>query len=139
MNTLLHGTMAAALLAASTTVAAQNAPNPTEPGKDELHVSGCVAMGEQGKYVLQHATYIGIATRTKAMPQVTANPAAPIRSYELSGSTDFKSHVGQKVEIAGTLEKTKDDKPVGTSASTSSPAPEKLNVTSLKSVASNCP
>jgi hypothetical protein len=155
--TTLHGTMAAVLLAASTTLASQNAQTPTdaqnaqspptqsaqspvELGKDQLHVSGCVAMGEQGKYVLQNATYVGVATRTKAMPQATANPAAPIRSYELSGPVDFKTHVGQKVEVAGVLEKGQDDKPVATSGSTSSAAPtEKLTVTSVKSVASTCP
>ena len=130
----MRGTMTAVLLAGSTSLTAQTPQNPT----DQLHVSGCLAMGEQGKYVLQNATYIGVSTRTKAMPQATADsPQSPTRSYELSGSSDFRAYLGHKVEIAGALESGKDDKPVNTSGA--SPAPQALKVTSLKSVGSKCP
>jgi hypothetical protein len=130
----MRGIVTAVLLAGSTSLTAQTPQNPS----DQLHVSGCVAMGEQGKYVLQNATYIGIATRTKAMPQATADsPQSPTRSYELSGSSDFKTYLGHKVEVAGALERSQDDKPVSTSAG--SPALQVLKVTSLKSVGSKCP
>ena len=153
---ILHATVTAIVLAASTGIAAQTPQNQTpqnqnspstqepktqakEPGKDELTVTGCVSLGDQGKYLLRNATYVGVASTTRAMPPAGASTTAPVRSYELTGTSDLKTHVGHKVDVKGTLDDTKVLQQQGqTSASTSQPAPEVLKVTSVKPIADTC-
>src|SRR3954464_5939815 len=116
---ILHATLTAIVLAASTGIAAQTPQNQNPPntqgqktqakeaGKDELTVTGCVSLGDQGKYLLQNATYVGVASTTRAMPPAGSSTSAPVRSYELTGPSDLKTHVGHKVEVKGTLDDTR--------------------------------
>jgi hypothetical protein len=149
------GTVAALIVATCAAgLSAQQAGQQTaQPGKDELHVAGCVA-AEAGKYMLQNATAVGVASRTRAMPNGPASAAEPDerRTYELTG-LDLAAHVGHKVEIAGTLDDSKirdrtqigttgTAAPAGTSATTggsaTSAAPDVLKVSSVKPIADSC-
>jgi hypothetical protein len=132
--TRFNGTLAAMVLASATSVVA--AQNTNQPGKDELHVSGCLA-SDQGKFLLRDATLIGTATKTRAMPTAgAANAPAQPRTYELRGS-DLQRHVGQKVEVTATLDDSKGaQQPQSTTATT--PATEVLKVSAVKSLATTC-
>ena len=148
---ILHAAVTAIVLAATTGIAAQTPQNQnasstqaqgtqTKPaGKDELTVTGCVSLGDQGKYLLRNATLVGVASTTKAMPPAASSTSAPVRSYELTATSDLKTHVGHKVEVKGTLDDTKVlRQQAQTSANTSQPAPEVLKVTSVKPIADTC-
>lgn len=132
--------------------AQQPSPQTAQPGKDELHVAGCVA-SERGKYLLQNATAVGVVSRTRAMPNGPASAAEPEerRTYELTG-LDLTAHVGHQVEIAGTLDDstirgraqtgttgTAGSTATGTAGATATGATrEVLKVTSVKPIADSC-
>ena len=148
---LLNAALTTVVLATTASLGAQTPQNQsssntqshetqTKPaGKDELTVTGCVALGDQGKYLLRNASYVGVASTTRAMPPSGPSTTAPVRSYELTGQSDLKTHVGHKVEVKGTLDDSKVLQQQGqTSASTSQSSPEVLKVTAVKPVADTC-
>lgn len=114
------GTACAAtmLLSAGVGLAAQSTtqPNAGSPKADELIVTGCLAAeNAAGHFVLTGATLTGEAKTSGNMPPNRSSTDtekvqnAPGR-YRLSGA-DLNAHVGQRVEVTGTLEERKPDAP----------------------------
>ncbi len=158
---ILHATVTAIVLAARTGIAAQTPQNQTPQNQtpQNQNSSSTQAPGTQtkparkgradghrlcvarrpGKVPASERDLVGVASTTRAMPPAGSSTSAPVRSYELTGTSDLKTHVGHKVEVKGTLDDTKVlQQQAQTSASTSQPAPEVLKVTSVKPVADTC-
>ena len=87
---------AAIVVTASTPSLAQQIPDKVQP--QPVTLTGCVAAGEKpNTYVLTHIT---------SSADVIGTSGTPI--YWLSPAGKLKGHVGQKVDISGTLEKNVD-------------------------------
>jgi hypothetical protein len=137
--------------------AAQDAGKPQSgpPRKDPNHVTltGCVAGGDQANtYVLTK-----VPDQLSAGVNAATTGAVPTVNYLLVGSQDFKPHVGHRVEITGRIDhdaekgvKTEDKKKTEPQATTKDVDPKvkvtertrievrKLNVESMKMVATSC-
>ena len=113
--------------------------------KGEVLVTGCVAdKDSRGHYLLSNAS-ANNATAGTTGRDVTATTTTDVTasSYELSGD-DIKAHVGQKVEVAGTIDARKstkltkkEAKDTTTAAIDTMPA-QVLKVRSIRMIASKC-
>src|SRR5262245_39551631 len=107
---------------------------------DTVTITGCVADKDaKGHYMLNNAASASNPTSTTAPA-----PTTVASSYVLTGGGDLKAHVGHKVEITGTIDQAKMQKPADTATGTSGSTADKsanadtLKVKSVKMVAETC-
>jgi len=136
-----------------TSTAAQSASTEAKD-KDTITVTGCLQAGSTSDtFTLSNATEASAASSptgtsgssTTGSPGASGSSRSASSKYELtaSGTVDLKPHVGHKVEITGTPDKSA----VGTSGSSSSTTTgagssaaetKKLKVTAVKHLAASC-
>jgi hypothetical protein len=107
-----------------------------EEAKREFTVSGCLVRSGYAGYQVEEARIEAIDG--KALPEPTAS-AAPNRAFPkkwiLEGGGNLGRHVGEKVEIVGRS----DWQPLSSQSSDErTDRPPHLDVTSVKTLASNC-
>jgi hypothetical protein len=108
---------------------------------DTLIVIGCVDDGgESGSYMLTNAVMRGTP---KARPTPAPNGGTVGIRYTLIGP-ELQAHVGQKVEVTGSMEPSMNKRPTNSSkndkaATTARAMNGTLTVTSLKMISPTCP
>jgi hypothetical protein len=155
---VVSAAICAAAICSTAAIAAQSA-YPTQADTDKkkdatVVVTGCVAQGADAKhYTLNNAVVASPmaktgadAPATPATPEPAGTSGAASASYQLDGG-DLKAHVGHKVEVSGTLDKTTtmdhdkmakpDDKEKTTTARADIGA-GKLKVKSVKMLSETC-
>jgi hypothetical protein len=135
-------------VAACCTVAFAQAPDTMkQPAKgmkpDAVTVTGCVAEGSGGHFMLNNATMSHDMKSGSAMSGSgaaaagAASSTANTASYMLMGGENLKAHVGHKVEVTGSLGLAKpDEKSAGAMKDTKA---QELKVQSVKMVSATCP
>ncbi len=140
MRTFSVAVVVAGLIAAVPGQAAHQRAENQGTGKDSakpLTIIGCVAQSG-ALYRLDQAI---IATDsdvdTQNRPSTEASPTPKMLSYALVGA-DLKTHVGHKVEVAGTMTSDKTSKDTVAKEIPGMKSAGTLNVKSVKMVAETC-
>jgi hypothetical protein len=138
---------------ACTVTAAAQTPAADQPSDkmmkgEPVTLTGCVAETTTGQFSLTNAKMAGKMGAdnmpTDKAPADSMHPAD--LTYQLSGSTDLKPHVGHKVEVTGSLGKLEKgptgamdkDAPATAGAKAMTKAGT-LSVTSMKMISATCP
>src|SRR5262245_31134783 len=150
----------AAAVGFAATVAAQSATStPTQQrdrtttDKHEVTITGCLAKGADGDYVLNNATEDKSTTTTTTGTTTTgttgttteSKTGAKAMTWKLEGGSDLDRHVGHKIQVTGKSDfKDSSTTTAGTSGATTGTTgtaaanQPKLDVTSVKMVSSSC-